>query len=189
MGTKKFNLIDKIIAYIRLHEVMPYVEKKDIVLDFGCGHQAYFLLNVKQNIRRGIGIDYDVIGTKNKNIELINYNFKNKLPFKKNFFNKIFLLAVLEHIPTNKVNELFFEFNRILSKKGRIILTTPTPASRPLLEFLAYKLHLISESEIRDHKKYYSKTDIKKITKNVFKLNKYKKFELGLNSLCVLGKI
>jgi len=189
MGTKKFNLIDKIIAYIRLHEVMPYVEKKDTILDFGCGHQAYFLLNVKENIKKGIGIDYDVEAIKDKNIELINYNFKGKLPFKKKYFDKIFLLAVLEHVPTDKVNKLFFEFNRILGEKGKVILTTPTPASRFLLEFLAYKLHLISESEIRDHKKYYSKVDIEKVTRNIFKMDKYKKFELGLNSLCVLNKI
>jgi len=190
MGTKNFNLIDELIAFVRLHEILPYVEKKDIIFDFGCGHQAYFLMHIKQNIKKGIGLDYDVEKSKIDNIELIKYNYINKLPFNNNSFTKIFLLAVFEHIPINKTKQLFQEFYRILNKNGKIILTTPTPASQPLLEFLAYKLHIISEAEVKDHKKYYSINDIKKIsTESNFKIIKYKKFEFGLNSLYILNKL
>lgn len=190
MGTKNFNLIDELIASIRLHEVLPYVEKKDIIFDFGCGEQAYFLMHIKQNIKKGIGLDYDVEKSKIDNIELINYNYISKLPFNNNTFTKIFLLAVLEHIQINKIKQLFHEFYRILNKSGKVILTTPTPASRPLLEFLAYRFHIISEAEIKDHKKYYSIDDINKIaTESNFKIIKYKKFEFGLNSLCVMNKL
>lgn len=190
MGTKDFNLLDNMIASLRLHKVLSYIEKEDIVLDFGCGHQALFLISVKQRIKKGVGLDYDVEKTTIDNIELIKYNFTDKLPFKNSSFTKIFLLAVLEHVPTNKIKILFREFNRILKKNGKIVITTPTPESQPLLELLAYKFRIISEVEIRDHKKYYSIDDIKIISVgSKFKIAKYKKFELGLNSLCILNKL
>lgn len=190
MGTKDFNLIDKIIAYFRLNKISKYIKSDSVILDFGCGNQAYFLKNVKNKIKNGIGIDYDVrsevIPT---NIKLMKFKFKDKLPFPKNYFTEIFLLAVLEHLELDKVNILFNEFKRVLKNKGRIILTTPTPLSKPLLEFLAFKLHLISKKEIGDHKKYYGKKDIVKIAKKSnLVLKSYSKFQLGLNSYSVLIK-
>jgi 2-polyprenyl-3-methyl-5-hydroxy-6-metoxy-1,4-benzoquinol methylase len=99
-------------------------------------------------------------------------------------------MAVLEHIPIDKVEALFKEFSRILNKNGKIILTTPTPLSQPLLEFLAYRLHIISEAEVRDHKKYYMRDDILLLSgSSDLKIIGYNTFELGLNSLCILEKV
>jgi len=70
------------------------------------------------------------------------------------------------------------------------VLTTPTPNSKWLLEFLAYKMKLISIQEIKDHKKYYDKGEIKKLAKECkLKLVDYKLFQLGLNSRAILEKI
>ena len=99
------------------------------------------------------------------------------------------MLAVLEHVETNKVELLFKEFKRILKKNGKVILTTPTPLSKPILEFLAYKLRIISECEIRDHKKYYTRNDIKELAEATnFLLDSYKLFQFGLNSSAILEK-
>ncbi|MDD4938197.1 MAG: class I SAM-dependent methyltransferase [Candidatus Shapirobacteria bacterium] len=190
MDTGNFNFFDKTIAFLRLQKVIKLVEKNDIILDFGCGSQGYFLKSVSKKIGKGIGIDYDVKNTENENLEFIKQKFSGVLSFKKEVFDKVFLLAVLEHIPEKLVIKLFEEFNRVLKKDGLVVLTTPTSFGKNILEFLAYKLHIISEGEIRDHKKYYSKQEIFKLAGlSGFRLADYKLFQFGINSRAILKKI
>lgn len=190
MGTKYFNFIDTAIAYLRLRKVKKYLNNKDKILDFGCGFQAFFLKHVRNDIKYGIGIDYDVNNIKlGPNIKLLNYKFDNKLPLQSNFFDKVFVLAVIEHIEIDKITKLFKELKRVLNSNGQIIITTPTPLSRPLLEFLAYKLRIISSQEIGDHKKYYSLNDLQDIAqKSKLSILKYSTFQFGLNSICIFKK-
>ncbi|MFA5879877.1 MAG: methyltransferase domain-containing protein, partial [Candidatus Margulisiibacteriota bacterium] len=154
-----------------------------------CGNKSFLLDSVSYKIKSGVGLDYEVKNKKKNNIEYINYKFNGNLPLKDKCFDKIFLLAVLEHIETDKVGDLFLEFKRILKNDGKIVLTTPTLKSRWLLEFLAYKMKLISSQEIKDHKKYYDKEEIMKLAKeDKLKLIDYKLFQFGLNSRAVFKK-
>jgi len=190
MGTKDFNIIDILIASARLKKVQKYASEEDTVLDFGCGFDAYLLKSVKSIIGYGVGLDYEVKNQQiGENIKLINFHYKNKLPFENGFFSKIFVLAVIEHFDFNKASILFKEFSRVLDKSGRVIITTPTLKSKKILEFLARRLKLISQKEIADHKKYYSEKDILDLSKSTgFRLEYYQKFQFGLNSLAVLEK-
>lgn len=189
MDTKNFNFIDKVIAKLRLSEVDKYIKNNDVILDFGCGHRSFLLENYEDKIEKGVGIDYDVKNNKKGKIEYIRGKFSGKLPFKDKEFNKIFLLAVLEHIEVDKVEKLFWEFKRILKDNGKIIITTPTPRSQFFLEFLAYRVRIISAAEIRDHKKYYDKNEIEKLAKKCgLRLSKYKLFEFTLNSYGIFEK-
>ena len=190
MGTKEFNIIDKLISWMRLGKVLPYVEKDDIILDFGCGHQAYLLSHIKEKIKKGVGIDYDSKSYKlSSNIEVRNFHFTDKIPFLDRSFDKVFALAVIEHIDIPKVSKLFREFNRVLKPEGKVILTTPTLFGKVILEFLAFRLGIISKDEVGDHKRYYQKKDLEILAKNYgFTVEKYQTFQLGGNSLCVLRK-
>ena len=189
MDTSNFNFIDKIVAVLRLAKVTRYVIKNDEILDFGCGSQGYFLKSISKKIKSGVGLDYDVDDFKVNNLQFFKQKITNKLPFVGEKFNRVFLLAVIEHLPEKNVNKLFLEFNRVLKKRGCIVLTTPTPFGKMILEVLAYKLHLISEGEIRDHKKYYSEADLVNLFKMTnFKVKIYKKFQFGINSICVAEK-
>ncbi len=190
MGTKDFNLLDKIISWTRLGKVIRYVEPGDRILDFGCGHQAYLLNHVKDRIKKGVGIDYDSKSHKiASHIEVINYHFKSDLPFEKSSFDKIFMLASLEHLTPETADRLFEEFARILTKDGKIILTTPTPRGKLILEFMAFKLGVISSEEVADHKKYYGKKDLEAFAnKHGYIINTYRTFQMGGNCLCVMEK-
>lgn len=191
MGTKDFNPLDKFIAKMRLSQVLPFVENDAEILDFGCGHQAFLLRSISDKIKRGVGVDYDVEDQQlNEKITLVKDRMANKLPFNDQEFDTVFMLAVLEHIPLDEVDSLFREFNRILKPGGRVVLTTPTPKGKVLLEFLAYRLKIISKAEIDDHKKYYVEQDIVEIGNTTnFKIEKYKNFQFGMNSICALRKI
>ena len=188
MGTKEFNVLDKVIAGIRLSRIGKYVREGDTILDLGCGWQAYLLRHLSDKIKYGLGLDYDVESNKIlENVKIMKFDFYNKFPFKDQTFDKVFMLAVLEHMELDKIMDLFREIKRVIKKGGKLILTTPTPASKPLLEFLAFKMHIISRLEVSDHKKYYDEQDIYELAKKSgFEIEIYKKFMLGLNSFCVM---
>ncbi len=191
MGTKNFNFIDKVISWMRLVTVKPFIQSNDELLDIGCGYQAYLLEHVKNKIKKGVGIDYDADETRviAPQIILKKYAFTKKLPFETSSFSKITMLAVIEHIPIPKVAVLFKELARVLKPGGFIIITTPTLFGKYVLEFFAFKLHMISEEEVGDHKKYYRKEDFEELADlHGLKVVQYKTFQFGGNSVCVFKK-
>lgn len=48
-----------------------------------------------------------------------------KLPYKKNFFDKIFSVSVIEHIENNGDTKCIKELARVLKPGGKIVITTP----------------------------------------------------------------
>ena len=188
MGTKEFNILDKFIAYLRYKEVLPFIKKRDKVLDFGCGYHGTFLKLIQNRIEYGVGIDYELVDSETGNLKFINYYFSHSLPFKANTFNKVCLLAVIEHLTPDLRDRLIKEIHRVLSPKGLLIIT-PTPKSKPLLEFLAFKLKIISQQEIADHKIYYDENKLSRILHQFnFVLKFKKKFLFGLNGIYVFEK-
>lgn len=189
MNTKSWNFLDKFISRYRLFAAIKYINKNDIILDLGCGAQHYLLNCGKNKFKAGYGLDYDIEDSQEGNITLINHRCGGSLPVKDNFFDKVFLLAVLEHIEEKDVEGLFLEFYRILKKGGRVIITTPTPPAKPVLEFLALKLKVITPEEVTDHKHYYLAEEICDLAKKSgLQIIKVSYFQLGLNCLYVLEK-
>lgn len=190
MGTKDFNALDLFICRWRSRIVRRFIRPRTTLLDFGCGHQALFLLSVAPDLQLGIGVDYDAAPSRPApNVEVRQFHFKDRFEFPDATFDQVTILAVLEHIPPDQVDTLFREFRRILKADGRILITTPTPASKPLLEFLAFKLKIISGPEIADHKHYYSRADIADLaTRQELACEAYLTFQFGLNSFASLAK-
>ena len=190
MGTKDFNALDLFICRWRSRIVRRFIRPGATVMDFGCGHQALFLRSVQEQITRGIGLDYDAAPSRPAaNIEIQQFHFKERFEFADRTFDQITILAVVEHIPLDQVGLLFREFRRILKDDGRVLLTTPTPASKPLLEFLAFKLKIISAPEIADHKHYYSAADLHTLaTQQGFVCSVYETFQFGLNCFAAFTK-
>lgn len=189
MNTKSWNLLDKFISRYRLFAVIRYIKKDDIVLDLGCGVQHYLLTGGKNKFKFGYGLDYDIEDSQAGNLILIKHRCAGSLPVKDNFFDKVFLLAVLEHIEEKDVPGLFLEFSRILKKNGRVIITTPTPRAKPVLEFLALKLKVVTPEEVTDHKHYYLAEEIRNLAeKSGLRIIKARCFQLGFNCLYILEK-
>ena len=190
MGTKDFNLLDLFICRWRSRIVAKRIAQGDTLLDFGCGHQALFLRAVGRLLTHGIGLDYDAEPQRiPPNLEIRNEHFKDRLPFDDASFERVTMLAVLEHIEPSEIDILMREIHRVLKPGGKLLLTTPTPRSKPLLEFLAFKLRIISGPEIADHKHYYSRSDIEALAKtNAFDCADFEYFQLGLNCFAALER-
>jgi len=130
------------------------------VCDIGCGLDVYFLNRIKRSIKKGVGLDQDLCDYTEGNLEFKNIKIDSNLPFPDDYFNAATMVAFLEHIESPEI--ITGEAFRILKKGGKLILTTPSPISKPILIFLAF-LSLIDKRKISSHKNYFWPKDIRKI--------------------------
>lgn len=188
MGTKDFNALDLFICRWRSRIVRPHVLPGARLLDFGCGHQALFLRSISPQIREGIGIDYDADpGQVTPNVEIRRLRFVTEFPFPAASFDQISLLAVIEHLELPDVEKLFTDFRRVLRPGGTILITTPTRAAQPMLEFMAFRLRIISQAEIADHRHYWSEQDLRDLaTRHGLECTHYRQFLFGFNCFAAL---
>ncbi|MGL5233220.1 MAG: class I SAM-dependent methyltransferase [Empedobacter falsenii] len=91
------------------------------LLDFGCGSKPYKKFFVA--CREYIGVDYKIEGREDKQKEVdVFYDGKN-IPFENSHFDSLLCTEVLEHV--FNIDELLYEFNRVLKLNGKLIITTP----------------------------------------------------------------
>lgn len=179
---------DEILRYLRQRKIIKLIPSNSLICDFGCGENFNFLKKISKNINYGWGFDKNAFKKKDDNIEIKKLDLeKEKIPLGDNLIDRIIMSAVLEHL--NNPIQILKEAFRILKPAGFLILTTPSKLSKPILDFLAFKLNLIKKQDILEHKKYYSPEEIKKLLFNSgFKKIKIKKFEFGLNTLAIAEK-
>jgi ubiquinone/menaquinone biosynthesis C-methylase UbiE len=175
-------LLENLIRKYRTIIVKKHITKGSDLLDLGCGYHGYFLNEVKDNLTSGLGLDIKVGKNISKKIRLKKHNLDLKIPVNNSTFDTVTAMALLEHV--NHPLRLTKEVYRVLKKRGTFLITTPTPKAKVILEFLTYRLKIISKDEIEDHKQYLNEYKLKELLmKSGFKKNRIKisTFELGLN--------
>jgi ubiquinone/menaquinone biosynthesis C-methylase UbiE len=185
----KEALLESFLRNRRLQKVISYIPKNSIILDIGCGASAAFLKAISPHIKEGVGIDFKVKDNLQfDKIKTIQLKLENRLPFEDSRFEVVTMLAVLEHI--EKEQEILREIYRVLIPGGKLIITVPSVLSQPVLEFMAYNLKIVSEAEIRDHKRYYDFQRLKKalIDSAGFKDINHQYFQFGMNNFCIVSK-
>ena len=183
----KEELLEPIFRKIRISKIRRYIPKNCILCDIGCGFNAQFLLDISNYISKGYGFDKRIDNKRINNIYLQNSEITDSILLEDESVDCVTLLAVLEHL--NNATKVLVECYRILKFGGILILTTPSPFSKPILEFLSFKLKIVSPIEIADHKHYYSKEELVKILGELgFKNKEIHSFEFGLNNLAVASK-
>lgn len=186
----KEPILEYILSEIRLKKAESYIKDGSIVADLGCGYNGNFLRKISNKISLGVGYDVSV-KNKNlpKNIFLRISNINKKINTKGKRFDIVTALAVIEHV---KNPESFLKNVRgMLKKGGKVIITTPHKNGKIILEFLSYKLGLISRDEIDDHKNYYDQKTLRDLLKKSgYKILDINSFGLGwLNIFCRAQKI
>lgn len=181
-------LLEPLLRWLRLRRVVSHIPTGARLLDIGCGKTAAFLRAVSPRIERGTGIDFKVRAMQFGNIQTMPFCLADELPFADASFDVVTMLAVLEHIESEKL--ILQEVHRVLQDNGKLILTVPSVWSKPILEFLAYRLKLIDEREIRDHKQYYNQDKLKRILieEIEFKNFQHQYFQFGMNNFCIVSK-
>lgn len=180
-------ILEPILRRIRFDMVLKHVRAGSVVVDLGCGHTPNFLNRLQSYISQGVGIDPLIKSGKKGRIRLLSKFLSDRIPLKNNFADHVTLTAVLEHLddPTS----LLKEAHRILKPGGTLLLTTPSPLNKPLLEFLSFKLGVVSQREIAEHKRYFWKKELVDSLKSVgFKKIKHSYFEFYLNNFASATK-
>jgi 2-polyprenyl-6-hydroxyphenyl methylase / 3-demethylubiquinone-9 3-methyltransferase len=138
LSKKQQEKIKKITANIgdmnfkrRIETIVNNLEakEKEKILDCGCG-DGLFLVALNETSKSHLyGLDLD-----KKNLQLAKGYLKGKkinlilgdvtkMPFKDNFFDKIYSSEVLEHVPNDK--KAIEEIRRVLKKGGKLLITVP----------------------------------------------------------------
>lgn len=193
------ELLEPLARYIRFNKGIKHIDKaKPITLvDLGCGPKIRFYHFAKKNkvkIDKYIGFDPLVTQqvvkqhTSNPKTSINNKPVDKKIALKDQTADYVVAFAFFEHI--DHPQEILAEAYRILKPGGKIILTTPTFKAKSVLEFLSYKLGLISRREIEEHKQYFDEYTLRKIAPSKAKRSQifHRYFEMGMNNLLVIKK-
>jgi ubiquinone/menaquinone biosynthesis C-methylase UbiE len=181
-------ILEPVLRSMRLSRVIKHIKHGSKVLDIGCGADATFLKTISSQVEEGHGIDFKVSTNSPSNIHLKQVHLSDSLPFEDNSFDYVTMLAVLEHIEHDI--DILKEVKRVLKPQGKLILTVPSIWAQPVLEFLAFKLKIVSASEIEDHKRYYTFELLhKSIIDNAgFTAMSHSYFQLKMNNFCIAIK-
>jgi ubiquinone/menaquinone biosynthesis C-methylase UbiE len=133
-----------------------YVIPGDKILDLGCGNGRFFELLKDKDVNY-IGVDFSekLIEIAKKKYPKVKFQVADalNLSFPNNYFDRIYSIAVLHHIPSREFKLQFLkEARRVLKPNGLLILTVWKPKSKKNWSlFLKYTtLKLIGKLERKD---------------------------------------
>jgi 2-polyprenyl-3-methyl-5-hydroxy-6-metoxy-1,4-benzoquinol methylase len=186
----KEALLEPLLRRMRIGQVLPtLLQHPDCsLLDIGCGWEARLLKSVEPYVKRGVGVDFKAPSIATSKLTTITATLADRLPFSDAEFDVVTLLAVLEHLSHPRA--MIEEIGRVLKPRGQVILTVPSLAAKPVLEFLAYRVGIVSETEIRDHKCYYDRKSLEVLfAGSGLTIDRHRYFQLGMNNFLVATRV
>ncbi len=192
-------LLEPVARWWRFQMGIKYmpISKKMVVADLGCGPEIRFWRFCQKKhleIKQYYGVDPLIDLQKKKQLEknskitIVTQPLVKKINLPSQSVDAVVGFAFLEHI--DYPQEVLRDAVRILKSGGVLIFTTPSYRAKPILEFLAFKLGVISPREIAEHQRYFSKEDLLKLLPPALNSNQifHRYFEWGMNNLVVVKK-
>jgi len=156
-----YNLIAKDFTRTRsflpadIKKLADLAKKGERILDSGCANgRLYEALKDKDIDYFGIDFSEDLIAIAKEKYPEAKFLVSNtlNLPFPENFFDKVYSISVLHHIPSKELQLLYLkETNRVLKPNGLLILRVWNlwKRNKTLLMILRYSfLKLIKKSRL-----------------------------------------
>lgn len=148
---------------------IDYMDKKDTILDFGCGNGQNTLKAAKK-CKKITGFDYDDTSLtsaklecerkKIKNAKFVKHNGEKGLPFKNKEFDGVLFLDVLEHLKNRK--QALAEVARVLKDRGYLLISVPNVNTSWKKLQKRYGLFYYTDP---DHKTEFTKRSIESLLK------------------------
>ncbi len=179
--------IDIYLQNVRISKARQFVKQGDTVMDIGSNDGVMFE-QFQGLMGKGVGIDPSLPKIINKkNYTLIPGYFPDVCP-EGIKYDVITMLAVLEHIPSDKQKQLASDCAKFLNKGGRVVITVPSPQVDFILDVLT-TLKIIDGMAIHEHYGFKPKDTLTIFSSTDFKLLHKESFQFGLNNLFVFEKI
>lgn len=189
-GTLLYNLIDDIKKFNSEHHI-------NTILDLGGGNGSNIALLKKFVIKFSKCYVIDIRPHKIYDCAYLKLDLnKDKLPFDDGSVDVILLIEVIEHLVNPDL--LLTEINRILSKKGICIITTPNLAWWPNIFLLAMgyqpiftevstkKIYGRSGREVVGHLRIFTHRSLREMLLDYgFKIIKFKTVQTGIVPKCL----
>jgi len=181
--------LDKFIRYWRVKVALNNLpEAVENVFDIGCD-DGYLLSKVSHIANRRDGIDprldanYDSAA-----FRIIKGSFPSAIDScqMQEEYDVIFALAVFEHFSESDIQQSAFIISRMLSSKGRLILTVPHPFVDKILDILSF-LRLIDGQALEEHHGFDPDTLLNYFSSSL-RLVKRERFQFGLNNVFVFER-
>jgi ubiquinone/menaquinone biosynthesis C-methylase UbiE len=114
-----------------LEFIGDYTKNGDRILDYGCGNGRLLELINNKNVEYiGVDVSQKLIDIAKSKYASDNLNFlkisssQTSLPFKDNFFNTVYSIAVFHHLPSEELrNKTANELYRVTQPGGYIVVT------------------------------------------------------------------
>lgn len=177
---RKGALLEPLLAKLRLRRIARHIPQGGRIADFGCGPEAANLRRLEARFDSGIGIDLTADAADFGKVKVLPGDLCKGVPLPDGSLDCVMSLAVIEHVdsPAMMLAQAF----RVLKSGGVLLMTNPTPRAKPVLEFLSFKLGIVSADQIIDHKQYIGKTMmLELLTAAGFVRAKCSTFQLGMN--------
>lgn len=177
---KQLTFFEPIFQELRIRKILEHVPKGGTLIDVGCDQPQVFIDRVREEMKECIGVDIAVTPHEYGNVKIFQQDIEKKIRLPSNKANVITMLAVLEHMkhPT----EIIAECYRMLKPDGVLLVTVPSPNSRPLLEVFSV-LGLVRKEMIEQHENYFTKEHLQRLCKKAgFRTVFVEHFELGCNT-------
>ncbi len=209
-GYQSYQTADKLISAF-VEEKKRYKKSFDFILglqnkrkfhrilDVGClfGILPMILRKVFVNTEIHVIENYSFYGKsldpiqrllRSRDIDVIDADVMEGIPFSDKYFSLVTLLAVIEHFASSPLN-LLKETKRILQDDGHLIIDTPNVCSmtrrinfllRGIPPYAGIEDFLLSESPFTGHCREYSKEDVAKLLRySGFEIEALTQFNIG----------
>ncbi len=178
----KESLCEPLLRFWRMKKIYRFIGKDFAVLDLGCGKEGKFVKSLNGRVKTAVGVDKKAEPFAESGISVQRGTFDGEpLPFAAGTFDCVTMLAVFEHL--NSRLETLQEVYRVLKPGGILVMTAPSWAAKPVLEFVAFRLGIVDKNEVADHKTYFWKNELLSLLAAAgFQKAKHRYFQLVFNN-------
>jgi 2-polyprenyl-3-methyl-5-hydroxy-6-metoxy-1,4-benzoquinol methylase len=179
------NMVQRILQWLRIFKVRPYIPRGARVLDIGCADGALFR-QLGRRIGSGIGVDPELArSVANGRFQLIADSIPGDLAGSQ--FDAATMLAVVEHLPEDVITAMCDQCVRLLKPGGVLLITVPSPKVDGILKVLMW-LRLAGNMSFEQHHGFDPRTVPARFGGTGLELVKHAKFQFGLNNLYVFRR-